>query len=242
MAKSVLDTNYPVRTWSRSTVADGNWLNTNTIQPLIDRTNVLEEDQADLLSSTNHLVDSLGNDMEIVPGDGIKFTIDNSNAQLFISSNKSSLIYNTGNTHNAEYVKPDSGSAYFDLNTHVVDTSTVIEGKKITVESNSIYLKSGIYTISCNIALNINGTPADTIYHFYLKADNVMISCPFSYKTGHTAHESLYNLSSIIRVDVNGNKKLELSLYCDEDPKITGREDFVINENKILQYLAISEL
>ena len=56
MAKSVLDTNYPVRTWSRSTVADGNWLNTNTIQPLIDRTNVLEEDQADLLSSTNHLV------------------------------------------------------------------------------------------------------------------------------------------------------------------------------------------
>ena len=237
MAKSVLDTNYPVRTWSRSTVADGNWLNTNTIQPLIDRTNVLEEDHADLLSSTNHLVDSLGNDMEIVPGDGIKFTADNSSAQLFISSNKSSLIYNTGNTHNAEYV---SGSAYFDLNTNVVDTSTVIEGEKITVESNSIYLKSGIYAVSCNIALNINGTPDDTVYHFYLKIDNVIISCPFSYKTGHTAHESLYNLSSIIRV--GGDKKLELSLYCDEDPKITGSEDFVIVKNQILQYLAISEL
>lgn len=237
MAKSVLDTNYPVRTWSRSTVADGNWLNTNTIQPLIDRTNVLEEDQADLLSSTNHLVDSLGNDMEIVPGDGIKFTVNNSSAQLFISTNKSSLIYNTGNTHNAEYV-----STYFDLNTNVVDTSTVIEGEKITVESKSIYLKPGIYTVSCNIALNINpaGTPDDNVYHFYLKIDNVMISCPFSYKTGHTTHESLYNLSSIIRV--GGDKKLELSLYCDEDPKITGREDFVIVKSQILQYLAISEL
>lgn len=240
MAKSVLDTNYPVRTWSRTTVADGNWLNTNTIQPLIDRTNVLEEDQADLLSSTNHLVDSLGNDMEIVPGDGIKFTVNNSSAQLFISTSKSSLIYNTGNIHNAEYVTPGSGSAYFNLNTNVVDTSTVIEGEKITVESNSIYLKSGIYAVSCNIALNINGTPDDTIYHFYLKIDNVMISCPFSYKTGHTVHESLYNLSSIIRV--GGDKKLELSLYCDEDPKITDSEDFVIVKNQILQYLAISEL
>lgn len=241
MAKSVLDTNYPVRTWSRSTVADGNWLNTNTIQPLIDRTNVLEEDQADLLSSTNHLVDSLGNDMEIVPGDGIKFTVNNSSAQLFISTNKSSLIYNTGNTHNPEYVTT-GGSAYFDLNTNVVDTSTVIEGEKITVESNSIYLKPGIYTVSCNIALNINptGTPDDNVYHFYLKIDNVMISCPFSYKTGHTTHESLYNLSSIIRV--GGDKKIELSLYCDEDPKITGSEDFVIVKNQILQYLAISEL
>lgn len=241
MAKSVLDTNYPVRTWSRTTVADGNWLNTNTIQPLIDRTNVLEEDQADLLSSTNHLVDSLGNDMEIVPGDGIKFTADNSSAQLFISTSKSSLIYNTGNTHNAEYVTPVGGSAYFDLNTNVVNTSSVIEGEKITIESNSIYLKPGIYTVNCNIALNINGTPEDdTEYHFYLKADNVMISCPFSYKTGHTAHESLYNLNSIIKVSIA--KKLELSLYCDEDPKITDSEDFVIVKNQILQYLAISEL
>lgn len=240
MAKSVLDTNYPVRTWSRSTVADGNWLNTNIIQPLIDRTNVLEEDQADLLSSTNHLVDSLGNDMEIAPGDGIKFTVDNSSAQLFISTNKSSLIYNTNNTHNAKYVTSADESAYFDLNTNVVDSLTVIEGENITVESNSIYLKSGIYTVSCNIALNINGTPDDTtIYHFYLKVDNVMISCPFSYKTGHTAHESLYNLSSIIKV--SGAKKLELSLYCDEDPKITDSEDFVV-KNQILQYLAISEL
>lgn len=241
MAKSVLDTNYPVRTWSRSTVADGNWLNTNTIQPLIDRTNVLEEDQADLLSSTNHLVDSLGNDMEVVPGDGIKFTVTTTlPKQLCISVSKSSLIYNTGNTHNAEYVTPGGGSAYFDLNTNVVDTSTVIEGEKITVESNSIYLKSGIYTVGCNIALNINGTPDDTIYHFYLKIDNVIVSCPFSYKTRHTAHESLYNLSSIIRV--GSDKKLELSLYCDEDPKITGSEDFVIVKNQILQYLAISEL
>lgn len=236
MAKSILDTDYPVRTWSRSTVADGNWLNTNTIQPLIDRTNVLEEDQADLLTSTNRLVDSLGNDMVIVAGDGIKFSVDNVNAQLFISTNKSSLIYNTGNIHNAEYV-----STYFDLNTNVVDSSAVIEGEKITLESNSIYLKPGIYTVSCNIALNINGTPeADTEYHFYLKAENVMISCPFSYKAGHTAHESLYNLNTIIKV--SGDKKLELSLYCDEDPKITGSDDFVIVQNQILQYLAISEL
>ena len=118
--------------------------------------------------------------------------------------------------------------------------SSEINSEKITVESNSIYLKSGIYAVSCNIALNINGTPDDTVYHFYLKIDNVIVSYPFSYKTGHTAHESLYNLSSIIRV--GGDKKLELSLYCDEDPKITGSEDFVIVKNQILQYLAISEL
>ena len=240
MAKSVLDTDYPVRTWSRSTVADGNWLNTNTIQPLIDRTNVLEEDQADLLNSTNHLVDGLGNDMEVVAGDGILFTKVVSTRQLYISVFKSSLFYNINSTHQAEYVTPTTGDPYFDLNTNIADTAVVTKGDAIYINNNSVYLKNGIYSVNCNIALNQNGTPDDKAYHFYLMINDIKISCPFNNVEGHTTHESMYNLNGIIKLDVI--KPLEIKLFCDEDPTITGTDNFVIDKNTILQYLAISEL
>lgn len=241
MAKSVLDTDYPVRTWSRSTVADGNWLNTNTIQPLIDRTNVLEEDQADLLNSTNHLVDGLGNDMEVVAGDGILFTKVVSTRQLYISVFKSSLFYNVNSTHQAEYVTTTE-DPYFDLNTNIADTAVVTKGDAIYISSNSVYLKNGIYSVNCNIALNQNQneTPDDKAYHFYLMINDIKISCPFNNVEGHATHESMYNLNGIIKVDAI--KSLEIKLFCDEDPKINGTDNFVIDKNTILQYLAISEL
>ena len=70
--------------------------------------------------------------------------------------------------------------------------------------------------------------------------NDIKIICSFNNVEGNDAHESIYNLNGIIKLDVI--KPLEIKLFCDEDPKITGTDNFVIDKNTILQYLAISEL
>lgn len=81
------DNNFPVAGWSRNTVADGNWLNNNTIEPLKKRDtellnlindNSTESEEADtnLAEGLNNLKEEIENTFELSAGHNIRLEED----------------------------------------------------------------------------------------------------------------------------------------------------------------------
>ncbi len=154
---TVLDTNHPVKTWSRNTVADGDWLNINTIQPLIDRTNEIEEDQAALLNGETELLDSYSDDMQLKPGNRVYLDANHNTKELTIGIIKS-VVKIAGDNIVAKTVKftidPEQAQAYYDLNNGILEENIKrYDGTKITLENNKIFLEPGFYLVNCSIAL-----------------------------------------------------------------------------------------
>lgn len=201
MANTVLDANYPVKTWSRSTVADGDWLNVNTIQPLINRTNVIEAEQANLLNMETELLDTVG--------------------ELYVSLIKS-VAQISGNMA-AEAIKfpdvsPDEKQAYYNLNANIGQENIKrLEGDKITIENGEVYLNTGFYTISCII--KIQSTPDFTptqIYTFRIHGDAegtqpVDMTCLFNVNNEETDDTGWFNMT--FPLVITTKTKLVLSLH-----------------------------
>lgn len=221
MANTVLDANYPVKTWSRTTVADGDWLNINTIQPLIDRTNVIEADQANLLSMETELLDTIGEDMQLKAGNKIALIANDATKELSVSLIKS-VAQISGNMA-AEAIKftdvsPDQNQAYFNLNANIEQENIKrLEGDKITVEGGEIYLNTGFYTVSCIIKITSASefTPTE-IYTFRLHGDaedkqSANMSCLFNVNNEESDDTGWFNMT--FPLEITTKTKLVLTLH-----------------------------
>ena len=221
MANTVLDANYPVKTWSRTTVADGDWLNVNTIQPLINRTNVIEADQANLLSMETELLDTIGEDMQLKAGNKIALIANDATKELSVSLIKS--IVQISGDMKAQAIKfpdvsPDQKQAYYNLNANINSENIKhLEGNKITIENGEIYLNTGFYTISCIIKIKSTSefTPTQ-IYTFRLHGDAedrqpVNMSCLFNINNEETDDTGWFNMT--FPLEIKTKTKLVLSLH-----------------------------
>lgn len=221
MANTVLDANYPVKTWSRTTVADGDWLNVNTIQPLINRTNVIETDQANLLSMETELLDTVGEDMQLKPGNKIALIANDATKELYVSLIKS--VAQISGDMKAQAIKfpdvsPDEKQAFYNLNTNINSEDIKhLEGDKITLEGGEIYLNTGFYTISCIIKIKSTSEFSPTeIYTFRLHGDaedkqSVNMSCLFNVNNEENDDTGWFNMTFPLKITTK--TKLVLTLH-----------------------------
>lgn len=243
MANTVLDTNYPVKTWSRSTVADGDWLNVNTIQPLIDRTNELETDQSELLNMETDVVDTIGEDMQLIPGNRIALIANDATKELSVSLIKSNIhIMGDMVAETVKFPTESTAQAYYNLNYNILNENILnLEGDKITVENGKIYLNTGFYKITCFIAIKRSneGVVDNKEYVFRLygainDTQPVNMSCPFNNVVLIPSDSGFYNMSFALKV--SGKSELQLRL-CNNENIIN--DDIL--ETNILKSLTIIE-
>ena len=147
MADEYIQLDPDVKEWRRSTVADGLWLNTNTIQPIKKHIQKLQDGKQDALSAGAHV--SIDNNVISVTGLDTEIDVTYPLIKEETSTGINLEIEDNARTLNGAFT-----------NTCITDplSGKSIIAEDIRVKNNSISAHNDIKKINLNVSYTLNGS------------------------------------------------------------------------------------
>ncbi len=252
--------------WSRTTIADGKWLNSNTIQPLFnndcilasaihdtsaDLYNRIEEssgylqnevdkinDEIDTINAGSDVIDVVGSYQQLIEYTG--WTTDNDVIKVLNDESEG----HSGNQTYWRYVDPtlESGTLHPDSANWVYLGDLSPYYNKTTIDAMSAYLYNYTTTASGNLHQEITNTSA--ILHQEILTSATNLQNDIDYVSGQADYSAAYLYSLIHdtsgKTEVSGGKYVQVTkLPQKPDGMITYSAD--LNENQMVNLEASGE-